>query len=131
MDEKFSYSYSALTEAEKKEIERIKNEYREKDSRQITLEELRKLDAKVKNIPTIVALTIGVLGTLIFGLGMTFVLEWDNSLLGVILGAVGAIVATLAKPLHGILYKRLKARHGKKIIELSEKLIDSDREKQS
>ena len=131
MDEKFSYSYSALTEAEKKEIERIKNEYREKDSRQITLEELRKLDAKVKNTPTIVALTLGVIGVLIFGLGMTLVLEWENSLLGVILGAVGAIVAMLAKPLHGILYKRLKARHGKKIIELSEKLIDADREKQS
>ena len=131
MDEKFSYSYSALTEAEKKEIERIKNEYSEKDSRQLTLEQLRKLDAKVKNIPTIFALTLGVIGTLIFGLGMTFVLEWANFMLGVVLGAIGAVVAMLAKPLHGILYKRLKARHGKKIIELSEKLIAEDREKQN
>ena len=128
MDEKFSYSYSALTEAEKKEIERIKNEYSEKDSRQLTLEQLRKLDAKVKNIPTIFALTLGVIGTLIFGLGMAFVLEWANFMLGVVLGAIGAVVARLAKPLHGILYKRLKARHGKKIIELSEKLIAEDRE---
>ena len=131
MDEKFSYSYSALTEAEKKEIERIKNEYSEKDSRQLTLEQLRKLDAKVKNIPTIFALTLGVIGTLIFGLGMTFVLEWANFMLGVVLGAIGAVVAMLAKPLHGILYKRLKARHGKKIIELSEKLVAEDREKQN
>ena len=74
---KFEYTYSAPSEAERREIESIRRQYEEHPrSAESKLERLRKLDAYVKNSATCVALILGVVGLLIFGLGMAMVLEW-------------------------------------------------------
>ena len=126
MEEKFNYSYSATSEEEKKEIERIKRQYEQKPKTESKLERLRKLDGKVKEFPQILALTVGIIGTLIFGLGMSMVLEWNITVWGVVVGAVGAIIVTLAYPLFKWYYKKLKEKYKDEIIELSNSLLGEE-----
>lgn len=126
MEEKFNYSYSATSEEEKKEIERIKRQYEQKPKKESELERLRKLDGKVKEFPQILALTVGIIGTLIFGLGMSMILEWNITVWGVVVGAVGAIIVTLAYPLFKWYYKKLKEKYKDEIIELSNLLLGEE-----
>ena len=87
-DKKFRYTYTAPTEEERREIESIRAAYR-KDVRSEKLERLRRLNARVKNAAMSVALTLGVLGLLVFGLGMTMILEWGILAGGVAVSAAG------------------------------------------
>ena len=123
----FEFKYSAPTSAERKEIESIRNSYIQKDAQSIKLQQLRKLDSKVKNIPTIVALVLGVGGLLIFGLGMSMVLEWNLIVFGIIVSLVGFVPMILAAPVNQMLTKKLKAKYGKQIIELSEELLNENK----
>ena len=89
-DKKFRYTYTAPTEEERREIESIRAAYR-KDVRSEKLERLRRLNARVKNGAMSVALTLGVLGLLVFGLGMTMILEWGILAGGVAVSAAGVL----------------------------------------
>ena len=119
MENKFSYTYKALSEEEKKEILSIRKKYLEKeiDDTETKFERLKRLNNQVKNLPTIMSLTIGILGTLILGLGMSMVLVWDLIIFGVILGVVGIAVLVTAYPIYKRLYEKNKetayCRHDK------------------
>lgn len=124
MSKKFEYSYSAPTEAERKEIESIKKQYMAEEKREETdMEKLRRLDAKVKNMPTMYALIVGIFGTLLFGLGLAMVLEWEMMLWGIVVMVIGAIPAGLAYPIYQFTLKEGKKKYGAEILELSEKLL--------
>lgn len=118
----FNYSYTALTQTEKQEIETIKAKYETHESSAEVLE-LKKLDNKVKRTPRAVALTIGILGTLIFGTGFSMILEWNLMLLGSIVSIFGIILVIIAYPIYNHLRSRLKKKYGKKIIKLSEQIL--------
>lgn len=124
MKDKFNYSYSAPTENERKEIEYIKKQYISKSNKDKKLEELRRLDKKVNAMPTCVALILGIVGIMVFGLGMTFVLEWQQMILGVILGAIGIIPMVGAYFTYNALYAKLKAKYSPEIIRLSNELLE-------
>lgn len=126
MEEKFNYSYSAVTEEEKKEIERIKRQYEQKPKKESELERLKKLDSKVKELPQILALTIGIIGTLIFGVGLTLVLEWNIPVWGVIVGVVGAIIVTLAYPSYKFYTRKLKEKYKDEIIKISNSILNEE-----
>ena len=74
MENKFEFTYSAPTETERKEIEFIRNQYQTNNKNE-KLQQLKNLDKKVNNIPTCVAIILGVIGILVFGLGLTMILE--------------------------------------------------------
>ena len=95
--EKFTYTYVALTEEERAKVNSIKQDYlpKKEQSQESKMQKLLALDAKVKNPPVIIGLVLGIIGTLIFGLGLTTVLEWDNLILGIIISAVGVRYARL------------------------------------
>lgn len=123
----FNYSYTALTQTEKQEIETIKAKYETNES-SAEVVELKKLDSKVRHIPRAVALTIGIFGTLIFGTGFSMILEWNLMLLGSIVSILGIILVIIAYPIYNHLRGRLKKKYGKKIIELSEKVLAQSNE---
>ena len=128
MEEKnknFEYSYSAPTDLERKEIESIRRQYQEQpvNDREEKLKRLRKLDNFVKNSANVTALVLGFLGTLIFGLGMTMVLEWDLVVWGIVVGAVGLTPILIAYPVYGLVLRRNKERYGEEILRLSEELL--------
>ena len=67
-NDKFHYTYSAPTEEERKEIKRLRSQYLPAPQ-EGALARLKQLDKKARTIPTAILLTLGVVGTLIFGLG--------------------------------------------------------------
>lgn len=127
-DNKFSYSYSAPTEKERREIEQIRNKYSEQNPKNSKLSRLKELDAKVRRIPMIVGILLGVFGTLVFGTGLTMILEWKQFLWGVIVMGAGGVSIVAAYFLHNALSSYYKDKHGKEILSLSEELLSDSPE---
>jgi uncharacterized membrane protein len=123
-DNKFSYTYSAPTEEERREIDSIRQRYvKQERNEESKLERLRKLDGKVRNPATIIALVFGIVGLLTFGLGLTSVLEWNLWTEGIVLMIVGFIPVALAYPIHGLILARNRKKYGDEIIKLTEELL--------
>ena len=61
----FQYTYSAR---EQEELKRIRNKYLPKEENKMEL--LRRLDAQVTQKATMYSMIVGIIGTLIFGIGM-------------------------------------------------------------
>lgn len=124
MANKFEYKYNAPTQAEKNEINEILKDYLPKDNKISKIDELRKLHFKVKNIPMILGLSFGIIGSLIFGLGLACVLEWEKIVLGIIISCIGLIIISVAYPIYNIIYKHLKNKYSERIIKLSNELLN-------
>lgn len=121
----FEFTYSAPTTAERREIENIKKNYIPQTKTELALEKLRKLDSRVKNIPVSLSLVFGVIGTLIFGLGLTMVLEWNLLLWGIIVMVVGLVPVVFAYPLFKKVTAKLKEKYSPEIIKLSDELLNN------
>ena len=123
MDDKtFTYSYSAKLN---KEAQDIRKKYLPKEERGI--DKLKKLDALVQMAGVIEGLTIGIIGCLVFGIGMCFGLDVFSGAdwLSLIFGALGIIIMIPAYPV----YKRVREKSKKSltpvILKLSDEIINS------
>lgn len=125
-ENKFDYVYSVPTENERREIESIKKQYMAAPKEESKLENLRNLNKRVTQPPLIVGLTMGVIGTLVMGLGMTMVLEWNLWIGGVIVGVLGIAMIAVAYPIYRAVLNRNKKKYGRQIIELSNELLNAD-----
>ena len=120
----FEYTYSAPTEEEKRQIASIRRQYENTlESGESKVERIKYLDAKVRNTANIVSLALGIAGCLIFGLGLTMVLEWQKILWGIALMGVGCIPTILAYPVHQWLFEKGKKKYGEEILRLSEEIL--------
>jgi hypothetical protein len=128
MSNKFSYSYSAPTEEERREIASIRKDYLIHEQGDSKLERLRKLDKKVKTSPVILSVCLGVVGILVFGLGLSLCLEWGIFIWGILLAAVGCVPMVFAYPAYKWLLAKNKAKYGEEIIKLSEELLNEDKQ---
>lgn len=126
MDNQFNYRYVAPSEEERREIESIRDQYFPKEKVESKLERLRKLDFLVKNTAMIIALCIGVIGALLFGLGLAMILEWNYLIAGIILGVVGAVPIGLAYPVYRKVLKHNKEKYGEEILSLSNELLGEE-----
>lgn len=130
MDNKeFKYTYSSLSQAEKKQVENIKRQYGAASQKEGDLDELLKLDKKVKTIPKTIATIVGVVGTLVLGLGMSIVMVWENVVVGSIIGAVGVLACIVAPLLHKVIFSNLKNKYSSQIIKLSDRLLGEENKK--
>ena len=127
MSNQFNFRYTAPSQEERKEIDSIRRQYSPQEQTETKLERLRRLDGLVKNTAIIWSLVLGVLGCLIFGLGLTMILEWDILLWGIILMAVGSVPMAVAFPLYNRLLKKGKAKYGDEILRLSEELLNENK----
>lgn len=87
-EKSFSYKYSAM---ENKEIQEICNRYLPQSESK--LDELKRLDAKVQNSGMIESLCTGIIGSLIYGLGMCLSMQVIGAgsgmmILGVLIGII-------------------------------------------
>lgn len=128
MSDKFSYTYSAPSESERREIESIKKQYTAAPKNEDKLEKLRRLDMRVTQPPMIVGLIVGIIGTLIMGLGMAMALEWNIMLWGIVVGVIGIALAAAAYPVYRVILKRNKRKYGQLIIELSDELLNNGKQ---
>lgn len=124
----FNYTYSAV---EQDEIRKIREKYQPKIEDDMS--KLRKLDAEVTNKATISSLVIGILGALIMGTGMSFVmtdlgtvfgLQGNiNLVVGIIIGLAGLVLAGAAYPMYRKVLKREREKAAPEILRLTEELI--------
>ena len=121
--DRFEYSYSAPTEEERREIQYIMKSYQPKEKTRGKLEELRALDAKVKRLPLVLALTLGIAGCLIFGGGMAMALELGMLGWGTAASLAGAAVMATAYPTHKTLLAKNKSKYRDEILALSAELL--------
>lgn len=127
MSEKFEYKYEAPTIEERKEIDSIRRAYLPEDQSMSRIDRLRYLDNKVKSIPVIWGISLGVVGLLLFGTGLTFFLEWSNLwYFGIPFSVIGIIPIALAYPVYIRLLKKYKTKYGPEIIRLSNELLKED-----
>ncbi len=124
---KFSYTYSALSEKERKSVEAIRRRYgRDKAPENPKTARLKKLDAHVKNTALTVSVTIGIISTLVMGFGMSLVLSFGHPILGTIIGLLG-ILGVISAPLsHSYTLKYQKQKYGREILDLTEELLSGE-----
>ncbi|MDE6397900.1 MAG: hypothetical protein K2L51_01110 [Clostridiales bacterium] len=118
-NESFRYAYSAPTEEERKEIIGIRNSYTAAPKEVSPLEQLRALDARVRRFALILALALGIGGSLLFGTGFALFSEWGRRALGVVVGCIGIACMALAYPAHRIALKKQQAKYAAEIERLS------------
>ena len=126
-EETFSFTYSA---AQRSEIENIRKKYvRPQESK---MDQLRKLDRSAEKKAQSLAITLGVIGTLIMGSGMSLVMSELSALAGefamvtgIAVGIVGMILVALAYPVYNAILKRERQRIAPEILRLTDELMSS------
>lgn len=131
MDDKkeFNYTYSAPSAEEKKEIEYIRKQYVENQEKKDVdgkMQRLRTLHSKVKSPAMAISLTMGIVGTLVFGLGLSMVLEWNLLVWGSLVAVVGLAPIISAYWAHNKILERQKKKYGEEILQLSQELLDEN-----
>lgn len=118
----FSYRYSAR---ENEEIKEIRKKYLPREESKF--EELIRLDRNVQTAGIMQALILGVLGSLLFGVGLCLVMKiiGDSLLLGIVCGIIGTVGIILAYPVRVKLFGKAKAKFAPRILQLSEELSKS------
>lgn len=115
-----------MKDLDKVYAEQVASEYAPKNDSKVV--RLRKLDSKVKNLPMIVAYTLGIIGTLIFGTGMCLAMNVIGPngtlgmILGIIIGIIGAIVVGVNYPIYCKFLKSRKDKYAFEITELAKEI---------
>lgn len=116
----FNYSYSTRVN---KEVESIRRKYMPKEESK--LERLKRLDFRAQTAGVVESLCLGIIGSLVFGVGMCFFLEvfageaWLTALLMVL----GTLIMIPAYPLYKRISRRTKAELAPEIIRLSDEIV--------
>lgn len=116
----FEYTYSAQ---EQKEIKKIREKYLPPEERETKMELLRRLDAGVNQKATAWSLVMGILSTLVMGVGMCCCLVWGIYALGIPVGVVGIVGVSLSYPVYSWIIRRERERIAPQILKLSEELL--------
>lgn len=108
---------------EKVKVQRIREQYMEQKPNK--LDELKKLDKRVKSPAEIFAYTFGVVGSLVLGTGMCLAMEVIGSMMavGIVVGAVGIAMVSVNYPLYQKILAGRKQKYGDEIIKLSNDLL--------
>ena len=119
-NETFTFTYSAK---EQEEIKNIRKKYAAPEENK--MEQLRRLDAGVTKKGTAAALIIGVLGTLLLGIGMCCCMVWQGTwfLPGVIVGVIGIAVLAAAYPLYNHVTQKERKKIAPEILRLTDELM--------
>ena len=118
----FIYNYSAKTN---KEIEEIRKRYLPQEESKI--DTLRRLDRRARGAGIIESLCIGIIGMLIFGVGMCFFLgvfkasAWITALIMI----AGALVMLPAYPIYKRVSRKTKEELTPAILKLSDEISSS------
>ncbi len=122
----FNYSYSSKRN---EEILKIRNKYEAPE--ETKMERLRRLDSSVGRKASVAALSVGIIGTLIFGIGMSIFLSDEFAAVfagaavpvGIVAGVLGLALLGAAYPLYSHIFKKESERLAPEIIRLTDELM--------
>ncbi|MBR3762084.1 MAG: hypothetical protein IKK59_05015 [Lachnospiraceae bacterium] len=126
--EGFSYVYSAK---EQEEIKNIRKKYAAKEEEK--MERLRRLDAGVTRKAQTVSLTVGIVGALILGFGMSLAMtelaellgiyQKMGMLFGIMTGLAGIVLVCCAYPIYNRIVRKERQKIAPEIIRLTDELL--------
>ena len=116
----FNFTYSAK---QQEEVKRIRQKYENKQEDK--MEQLRSLDRKVTQKGTMTAIVVGVIGSLIMGVGMCCVLVWSGVWFvpGIIVGLLGMAILGVAYPLYIHITQKEREKYAPEILRLADELM--------
>lgn len=127
-EEGFSYTYSAK---DQEEIKKIREKYQPQEENDMS--RLRKLDAKVTRKATSISLATGIIGILILGSGMSFIMTDLGKVFGIqgiaamatgiAIGLLGIVMVSVAYPLYCKVLKKEREKAAPEILKITEALI--------
>ncbi len=130
-NEKFHYTYSA---AQQEEINRIRKKYLPDaaDGELDKMEQLRQLDAEVTKRAAVPAITLGCIGALIMGAGMSLIMTDIGEYLslasvlipGIIIGLAGMAGVISAYPIYNCILRKQRKKAAPQILKLTEELAE-------
>lgn len=118
--ETFEYNYSAK---QQKEIKTIREKYVPKEENK--MEQLRRLDASATKPGTAASIIVGVIGALLFGIGMCCTMVWMGNLFipGIVIGVAGLLAIAAAYPVYTYITKKQREKLAPEIMRLTDELI--------
>ena len=121
-NQSFTYNYSA---ARNKEVESIRRKYMLREESK--LEKLKRLDYRVQMAGMIEGLCFGIIGALVFGIGMCFFLDVfaGAAWLTAILMICGTLLMIPAYPIYRRIARKTRAELTPEILRLSEEIMKS------
>lgn len=121
----FEYTYSARRQ---QEVEQIRSAYLPKEEDKLV--RLRRLHAMPTKNAQAAALSVGILGALLLGTGMSLCMTNLGAalgnfamLLGIVLGLDGIAGAAMAYPIYSRILKQEREKIAPEILQLSEELL--------
>lgn len=116
-------------------VEKIRTQYTEKTD--TALDEIKKLDKKVKKPANIFAYGFGSFAAIILGCGMSLIMTDINVFLGItnplvpgiIIGVIGLFFAIINYPVYKRILTSRRKKYASKIIELSDKITKAYEQK--
>lgn len=121
----FSYTYSA---AQQKEVEDIRKKYL--PPKEDKMEQLRALHRIPTRRAHAVSITVGILGALVMGTGMSLAMSPLGEgmgklamLIGIIIGILGMILMALAYPVYNRVLRKARQRIAPQILHLTDELL--------
>lgn len=112
----FEYTYSAKNQ---KEIESIRKKYLPKEEDK--METLRRLDKSAEKPGTMAGIIVGVIGTMLLGIGMCCTMVWADTafILGTVVGMIGIAILSTGYPLYKNITKKQREKIAEQILALS------------
>lgn len=124
----FKYTYSAK---EQDEILKIRQKYQPKEEDK--MEYLRRLDAGVTRKATMMSISIGIIGALIMGSGMSMIMtnlgEYlglsgiIGMIVGISIGVIGMVCVCVAYPIYNVTLRKEREKIAPEILRLTEELM--------
>ncbi len=120
-----------MEDLDKVYAKRIAEEYAPKKERKAL--QLKKLDDKVKRPAAIFAYSFGIVGALIAGLGMSFVMTDFGPkgtlglVLGIILGVIGFAFCGVNYPIYSKILKERKEKYAFEVTKLAEEITKDEK----
>lgn len=124
-NESFRYTYSA---EQQKEIEAIRKKYLPKEDDK--MEQLRMLHALPTRRAQASAISVGIIGSLVLGIGMSLVMTDFGAILGdlalvigIFAGIIGMVFIALAYPTYNRVLKKQRKCIAPEILKLTDELM--------
>ena len=110
-------------------VQKIRTQYTEKSDTR--LDELKKLDAKVKCPANVFGYTFGSISAIVMGSGMSLVMTdigakigmTESMIPGIVIGVIGMVMALANYPIYKRILSSRKAKYADKIIALADELL--------
>ncbi len=115
---------------EQKVAEKIKKEYEGKTEQESKLDEIRALDSKVKKPAFIFAITLGIIGSLVLGVGMCLAMQIIGKtttcmVFGIIIGLIGIAIVAINYPLYQKILNTRKSKYKDAILAKTNEILNN------